>query len=53
MCRLFFLFFCCFEYDGLHVGCGGAASLQIDDVFGAFDHQLKAHKFPNYLLGRL
>jgi hypothetical protein len=26
----------------LHLGCGGGASL--DDLFGAFDHQFKAHK---------
>jgi hypothetical protein len=37
-CRLFFLFFCRFECDELHLGCGGAALLQVDDVFGVFDH---------------
>jgi hypothetical protein len=51
-CRLFFLLFRRFECNGLHLGCGGAALLQVDNVFGAFDHQLKAHKLPNYLLGR-
>jgi hypothetical protein len=35
-CRLFFLLFRRFECDGLHLGCGGGASL--DDLFGAFDH---------------
>jgi hypothetical protein len=38
LCRLFFLLFRRFECDGLHLGCGGVALLQIDDVFGAFDH---------------
>jgi hypothetical protein len=38
LCRLFFLFFRRFECDGLHLGCGGAAFLQVDNVFGAFDH---------------
>jgi hypothetical protein len=37
-CRLFLLFFCCFEYNGLHLGCGDVALLQIDNVFGIFDH---------------
>jgi hypothetical protein len=49
-CRLFFLLFRCFEGNGLHLGCGGGASL--DDLFGAFDHQLKAHKLSYILLGR-
>jgi hypothetical protein len=35
-CRFFLLFLRCFEGDGLHLGCGGGASL--DDLFGAFDH---------------
>jgi hypothetical protein len=51
-CRLFFLLLRRFECDGLHLGCGGAALLQVDDLFGAFDHQFKAHKLPYYLLGR-
>jgi hypothetical protein len=50
LCRLFFLFFHRFECDGLHLGCGGAALL--DDLFGAFDHQLKAHKLSYHFLGR-
>jgi hypothetical protein len=37
--RRFLLFFLlCLECDGLHLGCGGAALLQVDDLFGAFDH---------------
>jgi hypothetical protein len=51
-CRLFFLLFSRFECDRLHLGCGGAALFQVDNLFGAFDHQLKAHKLPNYLLRR-
>jgi hypothetical protein len=43
-CRLFLLFFCCFESNGLHLGCGGGALLQVDNVFGIFDHKFKAHK---------
>jgi hypothetical protein len=49
-CRLFFLLLRCFECDGLHLGCGGGASL--DDLFGAFDHQFKAHKLSYNFLGR-
>jgi hypothetical protein len=41
-----------FECDGLHLGCGGAALLQVDDLFGAFDHQFKAHKLSYNLLVR-
>jgi hypothetical protein len=37
-CRLLLLFFRCFECDGLHLGCRGGALLQVDDVFGVFDH---------------
>jgi hypothetical protein len=37
-CRLHLLLFCRFECDGLHLGCGGGALLQVDDVFGVFDH---------------
>jgi hypothetical protein len=37
-CRLLFLLFRRFECDELHIGCGGGALLQVDDVFGAFDH---------------
>jgi hypothetical protein len=50
-CRLHLLFHR-FECDGLHVGCGGGALLQVDDMFGVFDHKLKAHKLANYFLGR-
>jgi hypothetical protein len=39
-----------FECDGLHLGCGGAALLQVDDLFGAFDHQFKAHKLSYHFL---
>jgi hypothetical protein len=37
-CRLLLLFFRCFECNGLHLGCGGGALLQVDNVFGVFDH---------------
>jgi hypothetical protein len=50
LCRLFFLFFRCFECNELHLGCGGVALL--DNLFGAFDHQLKAHKLSYHFLGR-
>jgi hypothetical protein len=46
---LFFLFFRRFECDGLHLGSGGAALL--DNLFGAFDHQLKDHKLSYHFLG--
>jgi hypothetical protein len=49
-CRLFFLLLCRFECDGLYLGCRGGASLY--DLFGAFDHQFKAHKLSYNLLGR-
>jgi hypothetical protein len=49
----FLLFFLrLLECDGLHLGCGGAALLQVDDLFGAFDHQFKAHKLSYHFLGR-
>jgi hypothetical protein len=51
-CRLLLLFFCCFECNGLHLGCGGDALLQVDNMFGVFDHKFKAHKLANHLLGR-
>jgi hypothetical protein len=51
-CRLLLLLFHCFEYNGLHLGCGGGALLQVDNVFGVFDHKFKAHKLANYLLRR-
>jgi hypothetical protein len=51
-CRLFLLLFCCFECNGLHLGCGGDTLLQVDNVFGVFDYKFKAHKLANYLLRR-
>jgi hypothetical protein len=51
-CRLFILFFHCFECNGLHLWCGGGALLQVDNVFGVFDHKFKAHKLVNHFLGR-
>ena len=33
-CRLMLLLFRRFECDGLHLGCGGAALLQVDNLFG-------------------
>jgi hypothetical protein len=50
-CRLL-LFFHCFECNGLHLGCGGGALLQVDNMFGVFDHKFKAHKLANHLIGR-
>jgi hypothetical protein len=38
-CRFFLLFFRCFECNGLHLGCGGGALLQVDNMFGVFDHK--------------
>ena len=49
-CRILLFFFRRLECDGLHLGCGGGASL--DDLFGAFDHQFKAHKLSYNLLRR-
>jgi hypothetical protein len=37
---------------GLHLGCRGGALLQVDNVFGVFDHKFKAHRLVNHLLGR-
>jgi hypothetical protein len=51
-CRLFLLFFCCLECNGLHLVCGGGTLLQVDNVFGVYDHKFKAHKPINHLLGR-
>jgi hypothetical protein len=51
-CRLLLFFFHRFECDGLHLGCGGGALLQVNDVFGVFDHKFKAHKLANDFLGR-
>jgi hypothetical protein len=51
-CRHLLLFFCCFECNGLHLGCGGGTLLQVDNVFGVFDQKFKAHKLANHFLGR-
>jgi hypothetical protein len=51
-CRLLLLFFRCFECNGLHLGCRGGALLQVDNIFGFFDHKFKSHKLANHLLGR-
>jgi hypothetical protein len=51
-CRLPLFFFHRFECDGLHLGCGGGALLQVDNVFGVFDHKFKAHKLAYHFLGR-
>jgi hypothetical protein len=51
-CRILLFFLHRLECDGLHLGCGGAALLQVDDLFGAFDHQLKTHKLSYNFLGR-
>jgi hypothetical protein len=51
-CRLLLFFFCCLECNGLNLGCGGGALLQVDNMFGVFDHKFKAHKLVNHLLGR-
>jgi hypothetical protein len=37
-CRLLLLFRC-LECDGLHLGCGDGTLLQVDNIFGAFDHE--------------
>jgi hypothetical protein len=51
-CRLLLFFFRCFECNGLHLGCRGGTLLQVDNVFGVFDHKFKAHKLANHFLGR-
>jgi hypothetical protein len=50
--RLFLLFFRCLECNGLYLRCGGSALLQVDNMFGVFDHKFKAHKLVDHLLGR-
>jgi hypothetical protein len=45
-------FFRCLECNGLRLGYRGATLLQVDIVFGVFDHKFKAHKLANHLLGR-
>jgi hypothetical protein len=49
-CRVFFLLLRCLECNGLCLGYGGGCAL-LDDLFGAFDHQFKAHKFTYHFLG--
>jgi hypothetical protein len=44
-CRLL-LFFYRFECDGLHLGCRGGALLQVDNMFGVFDHKFKLTNLP-------
>jgi hypothetical protein len=51
-CRLLLLLFCRLECDGLHLGCGGGALLQVYNMFGVFDHKFKAHKLANHFLER-
>jgi hypothetical protein len=51
-CRLLLLLFRRFECDGLHLGCGGGALLQVNNMFGVFDHKFKAHKLAYHFLGR-
>jgi hypothetical protein len=51
-CRLLLLLFRRFECDGLHLECRGGALLQVDNVFGVFDHKFKAHKLANHFLER-
>jgi hypothetical protein len=51
-CRLFLLFFCYLECNELHLRCGGDTLLQVDNVFGVFDHKFKTHKLANHLLER-
>jgi hypothetical protein len=48
-CRFLLLLLLCFECNGLYLGCGGGTLLQVDNVFGVFDHKFKAHKLTNYL----
>jgi hypothetical protein len=50
-CRVFFLLLRCLECNELCFGYGGGGTL-LDDLLGAFDNQLKAHKFSYYFLGR-
>jgi hypothetical protein len=38
LCRLLSLLSCRLECDELQLGCGGGALLQVDYVFGVFDH---------------
>jgi hypothetical protein len=51
-CRLPLLFLRCFERNGLHLECRGGALLQVENMFGVFDHKFKAHKLANHFLER-
>jgi hypothetical protein len=51
-CRFLLFLFCRLKCEGLHLGCGGGALLQVDNLFGAFDHKFKAHKLSYNFLGR-
>jgi hypothetical protein len=37
-CKVFLIFFRCVECNELHLRCGGGALLQVDNVYGVFDH---------------
>jgi hypothetical protein len=52
LCRVFLFLFCCLESNGLRLGRGSGTLLQVDNMFGVFDHKFKAHKLANDLLGR-
>jgi hypothetical protein len=49
-CRLLLLFHC-FECDRLHLGCRGGALIQVNNVFGVFDHKFKLINLPITSLG--
>jgi hypothetical protein len=51
-CRLFLLLLHCLESNGLRLRRGSGALIQVDSMFGVFDHKFKAHKVANDLLGR-
>jgi hypothetical protein len=51
-CRLFLILFHCLESNGLRLGRGSGALLQVDNMFGVFDHKFKTHKLANDLFGR-
>jgi hypothetical protein len=51
-CKLFLLLLCCFEGNELHLGFGGGALLQVDNVFRVFDHKFKPHKLANNFIRR-
>jgi hypothetical protein len=51
-CRFFLIFFYRHECNGLYLKCGSSALLQVDNMFGVFDHKFKAHKLVDHLLRR-